>query len=372
MRPRLALAAGPLLAAVLSLQGCAGPAARRRTAAADASPPAIVEVGVAPKAIDVSRQEQAAFHFTLVHPAAARVDVVDDAGGVVRRLGLGWRTAGRQVAQWDGRAADHAPVPDGVYRYVIIAEDRSGHRAVYDPSMETGGEELSAWAFQHDPNTGRLQWVMPKAGYVRLRIGVGRFPLLRTLLDWEPMEAGAHAVEWDGKDASGLIDLRRHPGLAITLSAFAMPDNTVIVRHSAQRATAEPGGDAAYPPAFRQPAAYLHARHRRAACREAGVGVAFPGARRDPNGLPLLNGIVPVRVTVEASDARRMTDERFEVSLFEDLTFLFEEEDGATPFTYLWDTSHLTPGRHLLTVNVLGYADHMGVRTVPVMVEFAG
>jgi hypothetical protein len=80
---------------------------------------------------------------------------------------------------------------------------------------------------------------------------------------------------------------------------------------------------------------------------------------------------VPVRVTLEARDASSLVNERFEMALYEDLQFLFEEEESLNPFTFLWDTTHLTPGAHLLTVNVLGYEDHYGVATQPVIIEGA-
>jgi hypothetical protein len=83
----------------------------------------------------------------------------------------------------------------------------------------------------------------------------------------------------------------------------------------------------------------------------------------------VVSGVVPVRVTVDAADAPHLINSRFEVALFEDTTFLAEEEEGTTPFTYLWDTTRLRPGEHLLTANILSYDDHYGVATVRVMVE---
>lgn len=85
----------------------------------------------------------------------------------------------------------------------------------------------------------------------------------------------------------------------------------------------------------------------------------------------MLSGMVPVRVRLDDSDAQPMVNQRFELALFEDLTFLFEEEDAVNPFTYLWDTAQVPPGEHLLTVNILGYENHFGVETRPVLIEAA-
>jgi len=361
---------------------------------------AITNVGVEPKMIDINQQQVAAIRYELTQPATVVIDLVGEEGRLMRRLDAGQQTAGMHTMTWDGRATDGQSVPRGVYRYVVVA--KTPHSSlIYDPSRTTGGEELTPWDFTFDKDTGTLKWVMPKAGYVRLRIGLEGFPHLRTLLDWEPLEAGEHSVVWDGLDASGLIRLRDHPTLSIKLQTFALPWNTLIVKYqqtadSAESATRRPafggGGSAsggstqqtdlptsdelrtmnspAYPPLHRPDAAYLHARHARAICREANLRVELPEvARSDTEGRPVLSGLVPVRVLLDERDAQSLINSRFEVALFEDTTFLFEEEEGSHPFTYLWDTAHLPPGEHLLTINVLSYDDHYGVTTLPVMIE---
>jgi hypothetical protein len=211
---------------------------------------------------------------------------------------------------------------------------------------------------------------MPKAGRARLRVGLQGFPHLRTLLDWEPLEAGPQSVVWDGRDASGFVQLTDHPNLTVKLALFALADHTIIVQGAPDRDAGRPQGPAEYPPERAPAPAYLHAQHPRPACREARLAVEFPeGTRRDEQGRPVLNGTVPVRVVLDPRDAPHLVNHRFEVALYEDLTFLFEEEESANPFTFLWDTSQLPAGVHLLTVNVLSYDDHYGVVTQPVMIE---
>ncbi len=334
-----------------------------------AAPLTITGVGVEPKTLDLRTQAEATIHYELSRPADVFVDLVDEEGRVVRKLMVGRDTAGKHTVNWDGHATDGHEVAGGVYRYVIHAQDAEGHRTVYDPSPNTGGEELQPRNFTFDQQTGAFRWVMPKAGRARLRIGLQGFPHLRTLLDWEPLEAGEHTVVWDGLDASGLIQLKGHPRLAIKLSAFALPDNTVIVRGDSRQEVTQIERPM-YPADVKREPAYLHARHVRAVCHETGLHLEFPaGTRYDAQHRPLLKGTVPVRVVLDERDASSVTNSRFEVSLYEDLTFLFEEEEGANPFTFLWDTTRLTPGAHLLTVNILSYDDHYGVVTQPVMIE---
>ena len=325
-------------------------------------------VGVAPKTVDLTRNALARISFVLSRSAEVGLDLVDEEGVVVRHLNLGNLEAGRHAALWDGHNDRGQRVPSGVYRYVLGAQAVDGQSATYNPSEQTGGEELDVRDFAYDKPTGQLRWIMPRAGRARLRVGIEGFPHLNTLLDWEPFEAGPQRVIWDGLDESGLIRVEDHSHLSIKLSAFALPDNTIIVQ-SPQLASAKSSETAQYPPDVKMQG-YLHARHRRIDCGEVGLRVEFPeSARKDAKGRPIVSGKIPVRVSLRGHNMAHTINQRFEVMLYEDLTALFEEEDSLNPFTFMWDTTRLTPGSHLLTVNILSYDDHFGVSTVPVVVE---
>lgn len=371
MRPGLVFRVGCSIAALLSA-GCASKGVVKAVPVASPAPtlPSVwaTGVGVEPKTIDPRRREGVAIRYQLAHPGSVWIDLVDEEGRVWRQHKLGRQTAGFHRVRWDGRTKEGQAVPKGAYRYVIHVQDGRGRQEIHDPSVETWGEELELRDFTFDPSKGFFRWKMPKAGWARLRVGLQGFPHLRTLLDWEPLEAGEQTFHWDGLDASGFIHLKEHPQLSVNLSAFSLPHNTIIVRGDPPRTTGRSQA-ATYPPLFNQEAGYLHARHPRSVCREVWVRIEFPNSLQvNPQGCPLLSGVVPVRVTLDERDAVHSVNQRFEVALFEDTTFLFEEEEGLNPFTYLWDTTHLSKGEHLLTVNILSYDDHYGVETQRVFI----
>jgi len=378
MRPRVEMMA-VLAGSAMLMAGCAigaGVTAQRLHLHPAAAPAlAITGVGVEPKMLDLARastEPAVVVRYRLSRAASVSLDIVDAAGHVVRRMETAAQDAGPWQAAWNGRDETGRVVPSGVYRYVLQARASDGTQATHDLSAATGGEELEPRDFTFDRATGRLRWLMPRAGRARLRIGIEGFPHLRTLLDWEPMEAGEQQLTWDGLDASGLIRAIDHPNLMVKLSAYALPDNTIIVRGSSSDADAVASSPmpATYPSEHAAGRGYLHARHPREGCHEAKLAIQFhDGTRYDDQRRPRLSGMVPVRVTLEARDASSLTNERFEVALYEDLQFLFEEEESLNPFTFLWDTTRLTPGAHLLTVNVLGYEDHYGVVTQPIVIE---
>jgi len=49
--------------------------------------------------------------------------------------------------------------------------------------------------------------------------------------------------------------------------------------------------------------------------------------------------------------------------------FIFEDEEGFTPFTYMWDTKGLPEGEHVFTVNIMSYDDHCGVESRKVIIK---
>lgn len=371
MRSRVAIG---VMSVAMAIMGCA--TGERLTlppvrVEQPSTPLAITRVGVKPKTLDLDTGELAQIRYEMSEASAVMIHLVDEEGRVARELIVGPQSAGFHEAMWDGRDQNGRPVASGVYRYLILARNASGAEVTYDPSRETGGEELTPREFSYDRGSRMLRWVMPRAGFARLRVGLEGFPHLRTLLDWEPLEAGRQELSWDGLDASGFIQLKDHPNLSVKLAAYAMPDNTIIVRNSPHSLPDHPlAALTTYPPLARSNASYLHARHHREQCHEVRLRVEFPEAtQRDGEGRPVLSGAVPVRVTIHEDDAIALVNSRFELALFEDLTILFEEEEATTPFTFVWDTSRLPAGQHLLTVNVLGYDDHFGVTTQPVMIE---
>ncbi len=364
MRSGVALAVVGLLAA-----GCVSTTGTREPGVARAgrtAPLAIEHPRVEPKTLDLTGRADATARvsFDTTQPAQTQVEMVDEAGNVVWRETSGQPVQHHTVA-WNGRGPNGEPVASGVYRYRISAHTAAGAQAQYDPFLEGTGEELAARDFTWDKQTGFFHWVMPRAGFARLRVGILGFPHLRTLLDWQPIEGGEQQLAWDGLDSSGLIKVKDHPNMAFSLAAFSMPSNSIIVKSNAATAVSVP------PAASTAPVGpYFHAKHARSICHEARLTVAFAQeGTRDAQGRAIVSGNTPVRVAVDARDAEHLQNQRFELGVYEDLIMLFEEEESTTPFTFLWDTSRLTPGEHLLTINILSYDDHFGVATLPVIVK---
>jgi flagellar basal-body rod modification protein FlgD len=72
--------------------------------------------------------ETAPLQYTLsAHSASAAISIVDESGNLIRTVEVGEQEAGQQVVTWDGRNVQGNAVPDGLYRFSVIAQDRAGN-----------------------------------------------------------------------------------------------------------------------------------------------------------------------------------------------------------------------------------------------------
>jgi len=305
--------------------------------------------------------------------ASVTVKIYDNRDILVKSLKNKVKT-GLNVSEWDGRNEKGEQLT-GVYIYTIEAESADGEKKKYDPADETGGILLTVRKPVLDTEKGEISYVMPKAGMVRIRAGIKEGALLKTLIDWEPREGGSNVEKWDGKDKSGLIDLFKIPEREVFIFAYSLPDNCIILKSDSNL---QKGNESAPSLAeYRLKAKidsktkYKHALHDKSVCHEPEFKVEFPKAVSEmPDGTPVVNGNepVPVKVTISEKDRLHVESARFEVMFFADTVFIFEDEEGFTPFTYMWDTKGLPEGEHVFTVNIMSYDDHCGVESKKVII----
>lgn len=285
-------------------------------------------------------------------------------------------SAGSHSAVWDGKNDKGELLPSGFYIYTIEAECEGGEKTRYDPADETGGILLTVRKSFLDMEKGEISYIMPKAGMVRIRAGIKDGPHLRTITDWHPREGGRIIENWDGKDKSGLIDLFRVPEREVYVFAYSLPDNCVILKSGltdkgnafVSETLPEYRPKKKIDPNLK----YKHALHEKSLCHEPEFEVAFPKTlSQTADGTPVLSGNepVPVKVTISERDRHHLESARFEVMFFVDTVFIFEDEEGFTPFTYMWNTKGLSPGEHVLTVNIMSYDDHCGVESRKVIIR---
>jgi hypothetical protein len=322
----------------------------------------ISKVRVLPKTLDFDDNNKVMIFFNLTKPATVNVKILDLEHNLVRDLVTGRMLSGGEHSfSWNGNNENGNPVGDGVYLYTIEASGEGGV-VTYDPYHETYGHYLAIDKFEWDKENSQYSFILPKAAMLRQRVGIKNGPMLKTLFDWQPEQAGRKFYSWDGIDKSGFIHFSEHPDLYFFTSAYSLAINSILVNNSSN----EGHGDSTTP--ISSSGGYIHAHHFKGTCYEPRLQVEllnkYPENER---GYPIVSGLVPIRIGIDPND-RHLIAERYEIMLFVDMTFLFEDEDATNPFNYYWDTRGLNVGEHTLTINIMSYQDHVGVETIKVEV----
>lgn len=336
---------------------------------AAAQPPLrLSKVKLSNKTFFPSKGEYAEISFETNQTADIQVAIYDSTSSLVTNIKIPNAGAGWHVARWDGRRDNGEKSHGNRFLYVIRAVSEAGEVVLYNPAAKTGGILVKVRDYTYNKENGRIEYVLPKACMVRLRAGLKEGMLLRTLLDWQPRQAGRHTMQWDGKDGTGQFDLSRHPDLELKLTCYTLPDNTIIVSEGTLEAGSSMSAAAADVWHANDKKKYIHYRHDPRLCHEPAFLVSFPKSPANQDSLPVLTGSVPVRITLDARDKTDLINKRFEIMLYVDGVFLFEMEEGTSPFTFHWNTQNFARGSHILTVNIMSYDDHVGVVSRDVIV----
>ena len=374
----------------------------------------VSNVSLNSKIFNPTKGEDMEIKYKLSKKSRVKTGIYDPAGRLIRVIASeDMQDIGYSTLVWDGRDEMGNIVPDEAYTYAVFTWDKVRKTSVYYP-VESKGEALTLMDSSLDGETGQIEYVLPNAGRVRIRIGINNGPLLLTLLDWAPRQAGKNHEKWDGKDSAGLRDLLGDKQLTAVVSVFSLPMNSVITEgnrspiHPLQRYGERIGVDGkdggggnkyenvspvktgihnsitASEEMLRKANPEMlidhdrsvvggyssHGHHKREECMEPGFSVTFSGEKAGA-GIPVLKGVVLVKSELSELDKGRLIANRFEVKLYVDDLFIFEEEQGLSPYTYRWNTRGISKGNHILTVNVIeaGGMDHIGTKSLMVKID---
>jgi hypothetical protein len=325
-----------------------------------------------------ARKESFVIPVKLNAPATIEVMIYtsdDDLVASVRSSGM--LRAGLHQLVWDGRDAEGNVVPDEAYVPVLVAIDDKGGRTVVDPRSTSGGEVVSPAPKVATSREG-ISYSLPAAARVLVRAGIRDGPMLASLASWEPRTPGRNIHRWSGFDADNLRDLRDNPRLTILVTAFKLPDHSIITIGNGEldyRTYRLKRG-------FAPKALPAEVKLERNGQRIARNFYMPQYARHDPavtlkvsghagtaaDGTPIVKEKVTLHVDIPARDRWLVEESQYEVAFFLNNEFLSEEERGFVPISWVWAPAGVPPGRHMLTVNISGFGGKVGVKSVIVEV----
>ncbi|WP_158307448.1 FlgD immunoglobulin-like domain containing protein [Methylomonas methanica] len=277
---------------------------------------------------------------------------------------------------WDGKDDSGTVVPDEAYIPVLTVETESGEKQIIDPRTYSGGELVEKVPVEITPDQ-EIAYSLPASCRVLIRAGIKGGAMLRNLSSWQAKGAGKNVQHWDGKDQNGLIDIRKEPNLGVLVIAFKLPENAILtygnqeLDYRAYR-LAKHWEDKVLAPEKMQTsrngtAISPHYYAPRAFDAVPDVSLTLQETlKKTPDGVAQikLNSPVAVKADIAPQDRWMMKQSLYEVAFFVDHEFVAEEEQGYVPLTWQWLPQQITPGRHLLTVNISGFSGKVGVASV--------
>ncbi|MGR9116096.1 MAG: FlgD immunoglobulin-like domain containing protein [Gammaproteobacteria bacterium] len=277
---------------------------------------------------------------------------------------------------WDGKDDAGNVVPDEAYTPVITAEFANGEKQVLDPRRYSGGELVDKVPVEITSDR-EIAYYLPSPCRVLIRVGIKGGPMLRNLSSWQPKSAGKNIQHWDGKDQSGLVDIRNERDLGILVIAFKLPEHTIItygnpsIDYRAYRLSKNWQDKVMAPDKMQLKrdgmAISPHYYAPRSFDAVPEVSLTLPDTlTKTAAGIPRikLNNPVAVKADIAPQDRWMMKQSLYEVAFFVDHEFVAEEEQGYVPLTWRWLPQQLTAGRHLLTVNISGFSGKVGVASL--------
>ena len=328
-------------------------------------------ISAQPMIFNPSAGKKTVISFTLFQEAQVTVRIYDSLDRLVKTVCINKVfQPGECEVEWGGRDEEGQIVPDEAYIYTI--HTRSGpNYFIYDPADRSRGSGVKVSGIKYDPEKKKITYKLSCPARAGIRIGLKEGPLLHTVANWEPRPSGLNEEEWNGLDEVGLLRISEHPQMDFFAAAYTIPENSIITRGNssdsrfielpqAEKRSKKPRPPTLHPYA-RRDLLHLHAPR---------FDLASPGAVINPDDDSLIVlGKVPIRVTIHPEDRAWLINNRFEVIVFIDYIFLFEEEEGFSPFTFYWDTRGVSKGPHVLTVNLIDGTGNVGTKSLLLKVK---
>lgn len=336
----------------------------------------ITSASLSKSSFNPARGEDVKLLYNLSADANVTVKVYDPDRCLCQNLVIDeFQKAGSHEFIWDGKDIDGNIVSDQAYFFTIEAKDSLGNKAIYDPTTFSGGEEYDIADAVFDWEARTISFKLPKTSWVLAWGGIsGGGPLVKIFLDWEPRPAGENIIFWDGKDQDGVANVSTHEGFVYRILTNTCPENSVIAIGNEQLGyldyKQQPNLQREKKPerseSLRDGVKFSsHARLPRKVDRAPRFSVSFPDLTTwTEDGIPILKGSTLMQVALHEADVDYITQFRYEIAFYVDYQLYAEQEEGITPFNWVWDPAGIEPGEHILTVNVVSLLGQIGIKNL--------
>lgn len=329
----------------------------------------IANVYISGETLDLSGDAAVRISYELPKPGMSTITLWNSDFVPVRQLVSNNDSRGLNTVYWDGVSQQGEKVPNGAYFLTIHAKLSDTSTAIYDPTLNTGGEAvpISTLPDSHNPRTGMITFTLPGKSTVRLRAGLTNGPVYSTIIDWQALSSGHHEINWDGMSDDGIVYIGNASDLTVTLEAQTLPDNSIIIKNSPTNAgmlspdtamAASSGVDMSFPP---RPYYLIQNKLKPSPPFSLTINNTTPSAAVIP-----VSGQVRLRVDTDPTTLEKIISNRFELVVFVDDRRFDEIEYAYMPLTYMLNTESLTAGEHLVTLNLFTISGQRTARSAKI------
>lgn len=340
----------------------------------------ISHVNHTPQRFLPQKGEHVKVQYTLSESARVTLNIYDGRDLLIRTIQRKEDQAkGNNAIIWDGKDQFGEPVPPEVYHYTLSAISAKGEQVEYDLTDYSGGKPVKVHNIKWNEQKKIISYVLTDPARINIRIGLKNHgPLLRSVFNWVPRQAGENEEHWDGMDASNILDISRHPNKQININAYQISNNSIFVGEKSTKVTLISGlrSKPDWPTKKRikkkkhRKRMYRHSQQPIETRRDIVLKLSLPpGLERNKDGIPIVSGKVPILLNVAKEDRVMVLNRRSEPVFFLDGQFVFENEVGYLPMTWKMDTANINEGLHYVTANLLGYEGNFGIATIQFIVK---
>jgi len=327
-----------------------------------------------PDIFNPSKSEVATVFFNISSAASVRLNVYDDRDMLISTRLKKNLFAGDHFIKWDGKDTAGNHVPPEAYRYTLVAHDDDGKKSEHDLTDLTGEKRYVIRDIKWDAELHQFKYTLPEPARIMIRVGLNNHgPLLASVVNWVPRLSGDQVEYWDGKDSSKFLDLTNHPNIQIDIQAYTLSKNTLFVGPKSDQVKFI---EAPWVKEKRQRKKYkkkqmIAAQQQKPASRGDYLALlTLPDdLPKNQNGVPVVSTIIPVIISVAPKYQQLVQNRRQESVFFIDGQFVFENEVGYLPKTWMLDVKNISEGEHFLTVNIRGYEGNFGLATTKIFVK---
>ena len=301
------------------------------------------EIKFSKNVLSTNRPDSVSCSFRLPQEMRTTITAINLYGGQSILLESGkQRSSGKNSFILNSKTPAIKVLASGLYYLILEGIQADGSRFYFDSFQSPWGEMITATDVIYDADSSELSFNLPRLSLVKVRLGLRDGPLLRTFVDWQPLNAGMQKIKWDGLDQSGQVDIRKAFKPIGQVFAVGVPQTAFFVINPDQPITTN--GPALYPPDWKQYVLYPPAQVPWPENNDAAINFTVNA---------ITDSSFRITFPPQGENFNTIYSQNNELYITVDDQFICENPQIIVPGEYTIAWKHALKGRHHMLVNFI-------------------